>query len=135
MQSERTKEFSPDDVITALLVFLPDEFSNDPEKIHTTIRKLQQEEKYKDLLEGFEFINYLRFPYSSLLGRILNRLQESRLLSSRNPGYMVYETEKSSRDAIESYFLSEGKILYEYRDKLEEIAGRLAQELKVKDDE
>lgn len=129
MQKEQTKEFSPDDVITALLVFLPDEFSNNPEKIHTTIRKLQQEEKYKDLLEGFEFINYLRFPYSSLLGRILNRLQESRLLSSRNPGYVVYETRKKSRDAIESYFLSEGKILYEYRDKLREIAGRLAQEL------
>ncbi len=130
MQREKTKEFSPDDVITALLAFLPPEFSNDPKKIHTTIRKLQQEEKYKDLLEGFEFINYLRFPYSSLLGRILNRLQESQLLSSRNPGYLVYETKENSRDAIESYFLSEGKILYEYRDKLREIAGRLEQELK-----
>ncbi|MFC2021816.1 hypothetical protein ACFLTR_01185 [Chloroflexota bacterium] len=130
MQSEKTKEFSPDDVITALLFFLPDEFSNDPEKIHRTIRKLQQEEEYKDLLKGFEFLDYLRFPYSSLLGRILNRLQESRLLSSRNPGYMVYETKKSSRDAIESYFLSEGKVLYEQRGKLEKIALELRKKLK-----
>ena len=130
MQREKTKEFSPDDVITALLAFLPPEFSNDPEKIHTTIRKLQQEEKYKDLLEDFEFLDYPRFPYSPLLGRIFNRLQEARLLSSRNPGYLVYETKENSRDAIESYFLSEGKILYEYRDKLREIAGRLEQELK-----
>jgi hypothetical protein len=80
-------------------------------------------------LGDFEFIDYPRFPYSPLLGRILNRLQESRLLSSRNPGYMVYETKKASRDAIESYFLSEGKILYENRNKLEEIAVRLEQEL------
>ena len=75
MQREKTKTFSPDDVITALLAFLPPEFSNDPEKIHTTIRKLQQEEKYKDLLEDFEFLDYPRFPYSPLLGRIFNRLQ------------------------------------------------------------
>ncbi len=124
-----TKQFSPDDVITALLAFLPPEFSNDPEKIHTTIRKLQQEEKYKYLLEDFEFLDYSRFPYSPLLGRIFNRLQESRLLSSRNPGYIVYQTEKPSRDAIESYFLSEGSILYEQRDKLREIARELVKEL------
>ena len=130
MQREKTKEFSPDDVITALLALLPPEFSNDPEKIHTTIRKLQQEEKYKDLLEGFEFINYLRFPYSSLLGRILNRLQESRLLSSRNPGYLVYETQKPSRKAIKSYFLSKGKILHEQRSKLKDLATELEKELK-----
>jgi len=130
MQREKTKTFSPDDVITALLAFLPDEFSNNPKKIHTTFRKLQQDERYSELLGAFEFIDYQRFPYSPLLGRILNRLQESRLLSSRNPGYIVYEIKKESREAIESYFLSEGKILYEYRDKLEEIARGLVQELK-----
>ncbi len=130
MQREKTREFSPDDVITALLVFLPPEFSNDPEKIHTTIRKLQQEEKYKDLLGDFEFIDYSRFPYSSLLGRILNRLQESRLLAASNPDYAEYQIKPNSKEAIEAYFLSEGKVLYEYRDKLREIAGRLEQELK-----
>jgi hypothetical protein len=133
MQVEKTKEFSPDDVITALLAFLPvlpEEFSNDPRKIHTTIRKLQQEEKYKDLLGDFEFIDYSRFPYSSLLGRILNRLQESRLLASRNPDYAVYQIKPDSRAAIEAYFLSEGKVLYEQRGKLEEIALELTKELK-----
>lgn len=126
MQKEKTKEFSPDDVITALLVFLPPEFSNNPEKIHITIKKLQKEDRYKDLLEDFEFLDYPRFPYSPLLGRIFNRLQESRLLSSRNPGYVVYENKEESRKAIEEYFLREGCILQGYRDKLEEIGKKLA---------
>ena len=129
MEKEKTKTFSPDDVITALLAFLPPEFSNDPEKIHTTIRKLQQEEKYKDLLEGFEFLDYPRFPYSPLLGRILNRLQESRLLSSRNPDYRMYQVKDVSKNAIEAYFLKEGQILYEQREKLKEIASELGKEL------
>jgi len=130
MQREKTKPFSPDDVITALLAFLPPEFSNDPEKIHTTIRKLQQKEEYKDLIGDFEFLDYPRFPYSPLLGRILNRLQESRLLSSRNPDYRVYQVKPASRDAIESYYLEEGKILYEQRGKLKQIASELERELK-----
>ena len=125
MQRGMTKQFSPDDVITALLVFLPDEFSNDPEKIHRTIRELQQKEEYKHLLGDFEFLDYSRFPYSPLLGRILNRLQESRLLSSRNPDYRVYQIKPDSRRAVDSYFLGEGKILHEQRDKLKEIAQEL----------
>lgn len=129
MQKERTKKFSPDDVITALLAFLPPEFNNDPEKIHTTIRKLQQEEQYKDLLEGFEFLDYPRFPYSPLLGRILNMLQESRLLSSRNPDYVVYQIAPASKKAIRSYFLRKGKVLYEQRSKLGDMAAELAREL------
>lgn len=129
MQSNAVKQFSPDDVITALLALLPDHFSNDPEKIHETIYGLQKEEKYKDLLGDFEFIGYSRFHYSPLLGRILNRLQESRLLSSRNPGYVVYEIKDKSQEAIKSYFLEEGKTLHRYRNQLEEIARCLAEEL------
>ena len=129
MQKEKVKEFSADDVITALLVFLPPEFSNNPEKIHRTINTLQHEERYKELLEDFEFLDYPRFPYSPLLGRIFNRLQESRLLSSRNPGYVVYETKAKSLDAIEDYLLSDGKVLQGYRDKLKEIASELKREL------
>ena len=129
MQKEKAKQFSADDVVTALLVFLPPEFSNNPEKIHRTINTLQHEERYKDLLDDFEFLDYPRFPYSPLLGRVFNRLQESRLLSSRNPGYVVYETKEESLNAIEDYFLSEGKPLHEYRDKLGEIAERLRREL------
>ncbi len=129
MQKEKAKQFSADDVITALLAFLPPEFSNDPEKIHTTIRRLQQEEKYKDLLEDFEFLNYSRFPYSPLLGRILNRLQESRLLSSRNPDYRVYQIKEASKYAIESYFLAKGRILHQHSGKLQEMASELEKEL------
>ena len=129
MQKEKTKEFSPDDVITALLFFLPNEFSNDPEKIHTTLRRLQQEEKYNELLGPFEFIDYPRFPYSPILGRILNRLQESRLLSSRNPDYRVYQVKPTSKEAIESYFLAEGKVLHQQIDKLKEIASEFKKEL------
>ena len=129
MQKETTKEFSPDDVITALLAFLPQEFNNDPETIHTTIRKLQTRKKYKDLLDGFEFLDYSRFPYSPLLARILNRLQESRLLASRNPEYVVYLIKPDSQKAIESYFLGEGKILHEQRSKLKDMATELAKKL------
>jgi len=130
MGREMTKQFSPEDVITALLAFLPGEFDNDPEKIHRTIRNLQQKEEYRDLLEGFEFLDYPRFPYSPLLGRILNRLQESRLLSSRNPDYRVYQVKQVSREAIVSYFVGEGEVLYEQRDKLKAIASELEKELK-----
>lgn len=64
--------FSPDDVITSLLAFLPREFDNNPEVIHRTVKRLQQNEKYKDLLGDFDFLDQARFPYSPLLARILN---------------------------------------------------------------
>jgi len=129
MEREMTKQFSPNDVIAALLTFLPKRFPNDPEKIHGTIRKLQQEEGYKDLLGDFEFLDYSRFPYSPLLGRILNRLQESRLLSSLNPEYKMYVMEDVSREAIQSDLLGEGKKLYSQCSKLEQIALELERAL------
>ncbi len=129
MRREKTKEFSPDDVITALLAFLPKEFSNNPEKIHTTFRKLQQDERYSELLGAFEFIDYQRFPYSPLLGRILNRLQESKLLSSLNPDYIMYQIKPDSKKAINSYYLKKDRILHKQRGKLKEIAGALKKEL------
>lgn len=116
-------------MITALLAFLPPEFNNDPEKIHRTLKKLQQKEKYKNLLKDCTFLDYSRFPYSPLLGRIFNRLQESRLLSSRNPDYEVYQIKPESREAIKSYFLEEGKSLNKQRDTLKEIASELEREL------
>ena len=99
--------------------------------IHRTIYELQHKNEYKDLLGSFEFLDYARFPYSPLLGRIFNRLQESQLLSSKNPGYVVYQIEDSSRDAIEDYFLKEDKVLHQYRDKLEEIGMKLTEKLKI----
>ena len=129
MQSTKKKRFRPDDVITALLVCLPSEFNNDPEKIHKIIYELQKKGKYEDLLGEFEFVEHSRFPYSPLLGRILNRLQESRLLSSRNPDYIKYQIKPESKVAIESYFLGEGKPFHDQRSRLEEIAKELIEEL------
>ena len=122
-------QFSPDDVVTSLLAFLPPVFNNDPEKIHRTIKRLQQKKKYKELLGGFDFLDQARFPYSPLLARVLNRLQESRLLSSRNPDYVVYEVKPESQAAIRSYFLDRGRVLSDYSETLNEIAKELNKEL------
>jgi hypothetical protein len=124
----KSKPFTPSDVIASLLTFLPDEFNNDPKKIHTTIERLQHQTKYKYLLEDFEFLNYDPYPYSPLLGRILNRLQEARLLSSLNPGYEKYVLKKASRDAIRKNILK--KKLNDQTDKLCQMASELEAALK-----
>lgn len=129
MQKTTEKRFRPDDVVTALLAYLPLEFNNDAEKIHTRMYELKKEGKYDDLVGDFEFVQYPRFLYSPLLDRIFNRLQESRLLSSRNPDYIKYQIKDESQKAIKSYYLAEGKILYEQRGRLKEIADRLSEEL------
>ena len=123
MEDDITKRFSPGDVIAALLTFLPDAFSNDPEKIHSTIARLQKQEKYRYLLEDFQFLNYDPYPYSPLLGRVLNRLQESRLLSSLNPGYEKYVMSEDSKMAIEADILE--KKLADQRENLKSIASEL----------
>jgi len=128
MEKLRTKAFTPDDVVAALLTFLPDKFSNDPSKIHKKIAELQKRNEYKDLLEDFEFIDYYPYPYSPLLGRILNRLQESRLLSSLNPDYKEYVMERASKDAIRSNILE--KKLSAQHAELEQIALELKGVLK-----
>ncbi len=129
MKTEMTEQFSSDDVIAALLTFLPPHFNNDPKKIHSKIAELQKKEEFKELLGDFEFLHYPRFPYSPLLGRILNRLQEARLLSSLNPDYKMYVMEGASREAIRSDLLGAGKKLYSHHDKLRQIASELQKEL------
>ena len=123
MQTETKKPFSPSDVIVALLSFLPKEFNNDPAKIHATIARLQEKEEYKYLLEDFEFLNYDPYPYSPLLGRILNRLQESRLLSSLNPSYEKYVLNDGSKVAIQENILN--KKLSGQKDNLKKMASEL----------
>lgn len=125
MEREIIKSFSHGDVIASLFALLPSPFPNDPQKIHETIRSLQKEEKYKDLLGDFEFIDYYPYPYSPLLGRILNMLQESRLMACLNPDYNMYVMEPASKKAIKRDIL--GKKLKEQRSKLEEIASELKQ--------
>jgi len=125
VEREIIKSFSHGDVIASLFALLPSPFPNDPEKIHSTIRRLQKEEKYKDLLGDFEFLDYYPYPYSPLLGRILNMLQESRLMACLNPDYNMYVMEPASKKAIKRDIL--GKKLKEQRSKLEEIASELKQ--------
>ena len=129
MQNTIEKRFKPDDVITALLFYLPDELNNDAEKIHTMMYELKKEGKYDELIGDLEFVQYSRFHYSPMLDRIFNRLQESRLLASRNPDYIKYQIKDESRAAIKSYYLGKGKMLHEQRNKLEKIAARLMEEL------
>ena len=125
MEREVFKAFSQGDVIASLFALLPSPFPNDPEKIHSTIRRLQKEEKYKDLLGDFEFLDYYPYPYSPLLGRILNMLQESRLMACLNPDYNMYVMEPASKKAIKRDIL--GKKLKAQRSKLEEIVSELEQ--------
>lgn len=130
MKTEMTEQFSPDDVIAALLSLLPTRFNNDHKKIHSKIAELQKKEEFKELLGDFEFLDYSRFPYSPLLGRILNRLQEARLLSSLNPDYKMYVMNHVSKETIQADLLEKGKKLYSHHDKLRQIASELARELK-----
>jgi len=122
-----SKNFTPTDVVASLLTFMSSEFSNDPKTIHTTIARLQQDSKYRGLLEEFEFLDYHPYPYSPLLGRTLNRLQEARLLSSLNPSYEKYVVTEASKKAIEKQIL-EVK-LADQKDKLSEIASELTKAL------
>ncbi|MBM3157163.1 MAG: hypothetical protein FJ004_07735 [Chloroflexi bacterium] len=126
--ASKYKPFTPSDVIASLLTFLPDEFNNDPKKIHSTIERLQRQKKYKHLLEDFEFLNYDPYPYSPLLGRILNRLQEARLLSSLNPEYEKYVLKKESREAIKKNILK--KKLSDQAENLQQMASELKMALK-----
>lgn len=123
MAKKTPRPFKPSDVIAALLTFLPDKFPNDPKKIHGTIKRLQRKPQYKDLLGDFEFLDYYPYPYSPELGRILNRLQESRLLSSLNPEYEQYVVGSPSKQAIKANILE--KKLSEHKQRLDEIATEL----------
>jgi hypothetical protein len=55
MQNNVAKQSSPSDVITALLAYLPPEFSNGPENMRETVYKLQKN-GYNDLPGDFELI-------------------------------------------------------------------------------
>jgi hypothetical protein len=123
-----TIKYSPIDVIASLLTFFKStEFSNDPEIIHRTIAHLKQNPKYKDLLGEFEFIDYDTYPYSPLLGRTLNRLQESRLLASLNPSYEKYVLNKETKDAIIERILNVKMV--DQKDNLREMAEELENSL------
>ncbi len=103
------------------------EFNNDPKIIHTTIAQLKQKPEYKELLEEFDFLDYDTYPYSPLLGRTLNRLQESRLLSSINPGYEKYQMNEKTKAVIKTQVIDAK--LSDQATKLEEMASILQKAL------
>ncbi len=63
MQNIAAKQFSPADVITALLAYFPPDFNNAPENIHQTLYKLEKK-GYSDRLGDFKYIEYSRLNYS-----------------------------------------------------------------------
>jgi hypothetical protein len=123
-----SKAVSPDDVIASIFSFLPSKFSNNPKIIHKKLFELKQNKDYNNLLADFEFINHYDYPYSPLLSRVLNRLQETRLLSSLNPSYDIYEMDRASKKAIKQGILNT-KLKNEH-DKLKEMAGELEKSLR-----
>ena len=121
---EKVKSFSTTDVIMALLVFLPKRFPNDPPKIHSTIARLQKREEYKDLLKEFEFVNYPRFPFSSLLERILNELKGAGgFINTLSPDYKECIIRDDSREAIRKEVLP--KFTRQQQDNLRKLASEL----------
>lgn len=100
----RLRAINPDNIITAVLFFLSSEFTSDSAKLHTGIRALQEKEKYKELLEDFSFVDAYPFPYSSLLERVLQRLQECMLIrwKALEP---IFEISERARKAIKDELL------------------------------
>lgn len=121
----RLRAINPDNVITSVLFFLKGEFTSDPKKLHTGFRKLREQGKYRELLELFTFVNAFPFPYSPLLERVLHRIQEAKLLSARNPDFVMYEMTERAKRTIRSGILS--KFSKEQQAKLREMASELNQ--------
>lgn len=119
---------NPDDIIACIIAFLPNEFPADTAVIHRAFFELGKREKYKYLLKDFEFIDRYPYPYSPLLERVFARLQESRLLSARNPDFITYEMKEDSKKAIEDKIIDKFKNP-EDRIKLKEMANELSEAL------
>lgn len=100
----RLRAINPDNVIMAVLFFLNSEFTSDSAKLHTGIRMLREKEDYGGLLEDFVFVDAYPFPYSPLLERVLQRLQECMLIrwKALEP---IFEISKRAKRAVEKGLL------------------------------
>jgi len=114
---------SADDIIAAIVAFLPQVFSADYQTIHRAFATFKQKKEYQDILQDFEFVGTSPYPYSPLLERVLSRLQEDRLLSARNPDYQVYLTSDTSRTAIQQRIITKFSELQ--KRKLKKLAEEL----------
>jgi len=119
----RTK--TPDDKVAAMFSFLEkNEIPLDSEKIHRAFYKLK--EKYPGILEEFVFSRNDIYPFSSLLERILFRLQNSGVISTVNPDFKRCMISDESKNHIREHILP--IFQDEEKHKLEEI-GKMFEQL------
>lgn len=112
------EKITPDDVIAAIMSYMPDQFSSSAPRWHTGIKKLKEE--YKDLLGEFGFVYRGRFPRSNLLeGTMRSLLQENLIHSCCGSSYCINENQREVLREIADKFSPEGK------EKLKEIAQKL----------
>ncbi len=89
-----TIQFSPQDVIIALLAYLrsdDEKFRADPVRIHKALAKLKQDDRFKELLRGLAFDRRDYFPYSEYVEESLDALQLGGYLDRTNPRGVYYQ--------------------------------------------
>jgi hypothetical protein len=99
-----TLQFSPQDVIIALLAYMNGEggkFRADAVRIHKGLAKLKQDERFKEMLRGLAFDRRDYFPYSEYLEETLDALQLGGYLDRTNPRGVYYQIRPSLRSMFE----------------------------------
>lgn len=95
---------TPDDVIASIFSFLTvNQIPLDIKRIHSAFFKLKQ--KYPDMFEQFVFSRKGYYPYSTLLERVLFRLQNSDLINTINPDFKICIISKESKKYIKKNIL------------------------------
>lgn len=132
LSKERKKEFlqqltctkTSDDKVAVMLSFLKKkEIPLDTEKIYRSFYKLK--EKYPKVFEEFVFSRNDVYPFSSLLSRILFRLQNAGIISTVNPDFKRCIISDESKTYIQKNILP----IFQPREqeKLKEIAKMFEQ--------
>lgn len=102
---ELKKTVTPDDVIAAILSFLTvEKIPLDVKKIHTAISELKK--KHPKMFKQFVFSRKDYYPYSTLLERVLFRLQNSDLINTVNPDFKICIVSKKSKTFIKDNILT-----------------------------
>lgn len=96
----------PDDVVIALLHFLPEEgaeptFTADREAIHNTLNSLRK--TYPEFLGSLRFRKRYLFPESRTLDQALSNLEASGLLQRKNEEPRIYFVIKEIHDAYNHF--------------------------------
>lgn len=98
LKNELDSKKYPDDKIKFIFAKMNKEsIPKDPNKIHQAFYELiQDDERYRELLDEFIFDTSGISPYSELLDRILYRLEISRYLGTDNPDYNKYNIKQNT---------------------------------------